>query len=165
MFVRKPVAPADLREFVALGLLGERVSAETAARERANSAAARTRTRKTATTFVARIRREVEQRAAGQMAWLAAYFGLETALTALMDEGRLTVSRRCRRSPRSRPGSTLPASCLPATKSSRAARRWCSPTRRRTRASRRGPTVSRASDSSPVFRCWLRRESRSASSA
>ena len=40
MFVRKPVAPADLCEFVALGLRGERVSAETAARERAHSAAA-----------------------------------------------------------------------------------------------------------------------------
>jgi len=91
MFVRKPVAPEDLREFVALGLIGERVSAETAARERANSAAARTRARNVATTFVARIRSEVEKRAAGQMAWLAAYFGLETALTALMDEGRLTV--------------------------------------------------------------------------
>jgi CheY-like chemotaxis protein len=91
MFVRKPVAPEDLREFVALGLLGERVSAETAARERANSAAARTRTRHTATTFVASIRREVEQRAAGQMKWLASYFGIETALTALMEEGRLTV--------------------------------------------------------------------------
>jgi CheY-like chemotaxis protein len=91
MFVRKPVAPADLCEFVALGLLGERVSAETAARERANSAAARLRTRKTAATFVAQIRREVEQRAAGQMAWLAAYFGAETALTSLMEDGRLTV--------------------------------------------------------------------------
>jgi CheY-like chemotaxis protein len=91
MFVRKPVAPADLCEFVALGLLGERVSAETAARERANSAAARMRTRKTAATFVARIRREVEQKAAGQMAWLAAYFGLETALISLMEDGRLTV--------------------------------------------------------------------------
>ncbi len=91
MFVRKPVAPADLCEFVALGLLGERVSAETAARERANSAAARLRTRKTAATFVARIRREVEQKATGQMAWLAAYFGVETALTSLMEDGRLTV--------------------------------------------------------------------------
>ena len=91
MFVRKPVTPEDLREFVALGLIGERVSAETAARERANSAAARTRARHTATTFVAGIRREVEEMAAGQMAWLAAYFGLETALTALMEEGRLTV--------------------------------------------------------------------------
>ena len=91
MFVRKPVAPEDLREFVALGLIGERVSAETAARERAHSAAARTHTRNTATRFVGRIRGEVEQRAAGQMAWLAAYFGVETALTALMEEGRLTV--------------------------------------------------------------------------
>ena len=91
MFVRKPVAPADLCEFVALGLQGERVSAETAARERANSAAARMRTRKTAATFVAQIRQEVEQRATGQMAWLAAYFGVETALTSLMEDGRLTV--------------------------------------------------------------------------
>jgi twitching motility two-component system response regulator PilH len=91
MFVRKPVAPEDLREFVALGLIGERVSAETAARERANSAVARTRIRNTATTFVARIRQEAEQRAAGQMAWLAAYFGLETAVSALMEDGRLTV--------------------------------------------------------------------------
>jgi twitching motility two-component system response regulator PilH len=91
MFVRKPVAPADLCEFVALGLLGERVSAETAARERAHSNAARTSTRKTAAAFVARIRREVERREAGQMAWLAAYFGVETALTSLMEDSRLTV--------------------------------------------------------------------------
>ena len=91
MFVHKPVAPADLCEFVALGLLGERVSAETAARERANSAAARTRTLKTAATFVARIRQEAERKGTGQMAWLAAYFGLETAVTALMEDGRLSV--------------------------------------------------------------------------
>jgi twitching motility two-component system response regulator PilH len=91
MFVRKPVAPADLCEFVALGLRGERVSAETAARERAHSAAARTLTRRTAATFVAGIRREVERKAAGQMSWLAAYFGIETALTSLMEDGRLTV--------------------------------------------------------------------------
>jgi CheY-like chemotaxis protein len=91
MFVPKPVAPADLCEFVAQGLLGERVSAETAARERANSAAARTRARTTAATFVTRIRRELDQRAPGQMAWLAAYFGLETALTSLLEDGRLTV--------------------------------------------------------------------------
>lgn len=91
MFVRKPIAPADLLEFVALGLLGERVSAETAARERANSAEARSRTRQAASAFVSRIRRDLEQKAAGQMAWLAAYFGLGTALIALMEDERLTV--------------------------------------------------------------------------
>jgi CheY-like chemotaxis protein len=91
MFVRKPIAPADLREFVALGLHGERVSAETAARERANAAAARMLVRQTAANFVATFRRDVEQRAAGHMAWLAAYFGVETALASLMEDGRLTV--------------------------------------------------------------------------
>jgi twitching motility two-component system response regulator PilH len=91
MFVRKPIAPEDLREFVALGLHGERVSAETAARERANSAAARMLTRHTAAGLVAKFRRDVAQRASGQMAWLAAYFGVETALTSLMEDGRLTV--------------------------------------------------------------------------
>jgi len=91
MFVRKPVAPADLCDFVALGLHGERVSPEMAARERANSAAARTQTRQAAGNFVAKFRQHVERRAAGQMAWLAAYFAVETAVTSLMDDGRLTV--------------------------------------------------------------------------
>jgi CheY-like chemotaxis protein len=92
MFVRKPVAPADLCECVALGLHGERVSAEAAARERANSAAARTHARQTAAAFVGKLRREVEQKAAGHMAWLAAYFGVETAVMSLMEEdGRLMV--------------------------------------------------------------------------
>src|SRR5215471_6776260 len=91
MFLRKPVAPADLCEFVALGLTGQRVSAETAARERANSTAARITVQHKATTFVAHIRRDVEERVAGHMAWLAAYFGVETALAALVDDGRLTV--------------------------------------------------------------------------
>src|SRR5262245_39755321 len=81
MFLRKPVAPADLCEFVALGLGGERVSAETAARERANVSAARMTVQHQATTFVAHIRRDVEQRGAGHMAWLADYFGVETAMT------------------------------------------------------------------------------------
>jgi CheY-like chemotaxis protein len=91
MFVRKPISPADLREFVSLGLQGERVSAQTAARERANSAAARMRARQTAANLVAHLRHDVKQRAAGQMAWLAAYFGVETAIASLMEEGRLTV--------------------------------------------------------------------------
>ncbi len=93
MLLRKPVAPEDLREFVAFGLLGERISAETAARERANSAAARTRVRNAATTLVARIHKEAEHQIAGNshMAWLAAYFGLETAVSALMENGRLIV--------------------------------------------------------------------------
>ena len=91
MFVRKPIAPADLREFVALGLHGERVSAETAARERANSAAARSQARHIAADLVAKLRHDVEGRATGQMAWLAAYFSVETALMSLMDDGRLTV--------------------------------------------------------------------------
>ena len=91
MFLRKPIAPEDLCEFVSLGLVGERVSAEVAARERANSTAARMAARESATTFVAQIRHDVEQRAVGQMAWLAGYFGLETAVAALMEDGRLTV--------------------------------------------------------------------------
>ena len=69
MFLRKPVAPADLCEFVALGLHGERAGAETAARERANSTTARMRARQSAGTLVANIRRDVEQRTGGQMAW------------------------------------------------------------------------------------------------
>jgi len=95
MFLRKPIAPSDLCEFVALGLTGERVSAETAARERANVAAARMSVQHKASTFVARIRRDVEQRVAGHMAWLAGYFGVETAITAVMDDGRLTVLAAC----------------------------------------------------------------------
>ena len=91
MFVRKPVMPADLLEFVALGLLGKQVGAETAARERANSAAARKLIRDTADTVVQKIRARVEQRGTGQMDWLAAYFGLETAVAALMEDGRLKV--------------------------------------------------------------------------
>jgi len=91
MFVRKPLGPADLLEFVAQGLLGERVSAETAARERANSAAARSHARQAAAAFASLIRTDVEHRATGQMAWLAAYFGLETAVIALMENDRLTV--------------------------------------------------------------------------
>jgi twitching motility two-component system response regulator PilH len=91
MFVRKPVAATDLLEFVALGLLGKQVGAETAARERANSAAARRLVRETATNLVAQIRRRIEHMGAGQMEWLAAYFGVETAVASLTDEGRLTV--------------------------------------------------------------------------
>jgi twitching motility two-component system response regulator PilH len=91
MFVRKPVSRDDLRDFVALGLHRERVSAETAARERANSAAARMRTRQTAANLVGKFRRDIERRAGGHMAWLAAYFGVETALASLMEDGRLTV--------------------------------------------------------------------------
>ncbi len=91
MFVRKPVAPADLREFVAAGLLGRRVSAEMSARERANSAAARSRVRRTASAFVAGLQHEIQQRTASHMAWLAGYFGVQTAVIALMDDGRLTA--------------------------------------------------------------------------
>jgi len=91
MFVRKPVAAADLLEFVARGLLGKQVGAETAARERANSSAARRLVRETASNLVAQIRRRVEHRGAGQMEWLAAYFAVETAVASLMDESRLTV--------------------------------------------------------------------------
>jgi twitching motility two-component system response regulator PilH len=91
MFVRKPVMPSDLLEFVAQGLLGEQVGPATAARERANSAAARKLVRETATTLVGQLRRRVEERGSGQMEWLAAYFGLETAVASLMDQGRLTV--------------------------------------------------------------------------
>jgi CheY-like chemotaxis protein len=91
MFIRKPVEPSDLRDFVAHGLLGERVSLETAARERAHSASARMRARESAATFVAQIRHEIERRTMNQMSWLAGYFGLETALTTLMENGRLTV--------------------------------------------------------------------------
>jgi CheY-like chemotaxis protein len=91
MFLRKPISADDLREFVALGLHRERVSAESAARERAHSAAARLRTRQTAASLVARLRQSVERRAVGHMAWLAAYFGVETALAALMEDGRLSV--------------------------------------------------------------------------
>ena len=67
------------------------MSAETAARERANATAARLTVQQKATTFVAQIRRDVELRAAGHMGWLAGYFGVETALTAVVDDGRLTV--------------------------------------------------------------------------
>jgi CheY-like chemotaxis protein len=91
MFVRKPVSRDDLLEFVALGLHGERVSPETAARERANSAATRLYARKTAANLVSTFQRNIEERAAGHMAWLAAYFGVETALASLMDDGRLSV--------------------------------------------------------------------------
>src|SRR5262245_24676514 len=91
MFLRKPLAPADLVEFVAQGLLGEKVSVETAARERANSAAARSRARQAAAALVSMIRTDVDHKAAGQMAWLAAYFGLETAVLALMEDDSLTV--------------------------------------------------------------------------
>jgi hypothetical protein len=91
MFVRKPVSPDDLREFVALGLLGQQVGAETAARERANSAAARRLVRETADKIVKSTRQRIQKRGASQMDWLAAYFGVETALAAMLDEGRLTV--------------------------------------------------------------------------
>ncbi|HEX7797490.1 MAG TPA: response regulator [Vicinamibacterales bacterium] len=91
MFVRKPVAPADLCEFVELALHGERVSAETAARERAHSTAARMHARQTAANLVAKLKHDFEQRATGQMAWLAGYFGVETAVTSLMEDGQLTV--------------------------------------------------------------------------
>jgi len=91
MFIRKPVSPDDLRDFVALGLHGERVSAETAARERANCAAARTLARHNAAHLVATSRDNLARRASGHMAWLAAYFGVETALASLMEENRLTV--------------------------------------------------------------------------
>jgi DNA-binding response OmpR family regulator len=91
MFIRKPVAPPDLRAFVARGLRGEQVTVEVAARERANSEAARRLARQTAATFVAQIRREVERRTMSQMVWLAGYFGVETAVTTLMEDGRLSV--------------------------------------------------------------------------
>src|SRR5262249_23406308 len=91
MFVRKPVAPTDLLDFVAHGLRGERVGAELAARERTNSRAARKRTRDAAAAFVAPIHKELEVRAAGQMEWLAAYFGVQTAVVALEENGHLSV--------------------------------------------------------------------------
>ena len=91
MFVRKPVAPTDLLEFVAHALRGERVGAEIAARERTNSRAARKRTRDAAAAFVAPIHKELEERAAGQMEWLAAYFGVQTAVVALEENGHLSV--------------------------------------------------------------------------
>jgi twitching motility two-component system response regulator PilH len=91
MFIRKPVAPPDLRAFIARGLNGEPVSFEVAARERANAEAARRLARQTAATFVAQIRGEVERRAMSQMSWLAGYFGVATAVTTLMEDGRLNV--------------------------------------------------------------------------
>jgi CheY-like chemotaxis protein len=91
MFVRKPVAPSDLLDFVAHGLRGERVGAELAARERTNSTLARTRKRQAAADFVAQIRGEIEAKVAGQMEWLAAYFGVQTAVVALEEDGHLSV--------------------------------------------------------------------------
>lgn len=91
MFVRKPVAPSDLLDFVAHGLRGERVSAELAARERTNSSIARQRTREAAAAFVGGIRKELEVRAAGQMEWLANYFGVQTAVVALEENAHLSV--------------------------------------------------------------------------
>jgi twitching motility two-component system response regulator PilH len=91
MFIRKPVAPEDLRDFVTRGLLGAQVPLETAARERANSAAARVCARQAASTFVAKIRPEAVRRTVGHLSWLAGYFGLETAIVTLMEDGRLTV--------------------------------------------------------------------------
>jgi twitching motility two-component system response regulator PilH len=91
MFVRKPVAPADLLDFVAHGLRGQRVGAELAARERANSITARKVARQAADDFVAQVRNEMETRSAGQMEWLASYFGVHTAVIGLEENGHLGV--------------------------------------------------------------------------
>jgi CheY-like chemotaxis protein len=98
MFVRKPVAPEHLLAYIARALGGERAAAEMTASSRSFAAAARRR----ATAAAAEMVRSFEENSHisteqlraimhEHLQWLARYFGLATALCALMRDDKLVI--------------------------------------------------------------------------
>jgi CheY-like chemotaxis protein len=98
MFVRKPVAPADLLDFIAFGLLGQRVDASTLARHRAWSTGARKRARDAAEALLERLDlAALTGRNLGQLDWFRSYFGVDSAIFVLLRDQALVVIDRAGR--------------------------------------------------------------------
>jgi CheY-like chemotaxis protein len=91
MFVRKPFTVDGLLAYVKHGVLGRPVSAEVDERERARTTAARRRAREAAAGLAGEFMKVFDERKGASQHALADYFGVGTALFALLDDDRLTV--------------------------------------------------------------------------